>query len=358
MASISANGANGHHKFVLTVTETDTSTSNNTSTLYWEFAIEPITSGYDFYTIGGTIVVYIDGSEVANSYAQRDFDGSNRTVWASGTTTVTHNSDGTKKGMPFSFSYSQSSSASYTPGNASKSGTMDLTTIPRYANITQFDLSSTLEGIQYQWNADAACDAQRYSLNGGDWVDGQYPTTYINNLSPGTQYSVKIAVRRADSQLWSYSDTKYITTKPISTINSAPNINFGDTATISKTNNSGVSDRLKLEIVDPFILVATRENVGSSYTLELTDTEWDTLYNNLPDNGNQLTIRFVIDTLGAYNTYYSFLDRTLTLTGNHKTIRKNINNAWKRGKAWINKNGTWKRAVVWKNIEGSWKRGI
>lgn len=71
--------------------------------------------------------------------------GSGDKTIASGTSTVYHNSDGTKTGVPFSFymdigiSWSGSST-----GNASESGTMDLTTIPR---ATQPTLSASSTAI-------------------------------------------------------------------------------------------------------------------------------------------------------------------------------------------------------------------
>ena len=39
MASISANGSRGHHRFTLNVNETGTNTSNNTSTVSFSFQL-------------------------------------------------------------------------------------------------------------------------------------------------------------------------------------------------------------------------------------------------------------------------------------------------------------------------------
>ena len=46
--SISANGAKGHHKFTLKVTENSTNTSNNTSSVSWSLILSPVSSGYDW----------------------------------------------------------------------------------------------------------------------------------------------------------------------------------------------------------------------------------------------------------------------------------------------------------------------
>ena len=176
MASISANGAKGHHKFTLTVNETGTSTSGNTSTISWSFDISAIQNGWDFYKIGSTITITINGSTVYNEYAQRDFGGSGSKTWASGTTTVGHESDGSKN-LSFSFSYSQNSTSNYTPGNASANGSMWLTHIPRYANFTSHYIESYVENsVTVYWNADASCDYLQYSLNGGGLVTKSCPT--------------------------------------------------------------------------------------------------------------------------------------------------------------------------------------
>lgn len=230
-------------------------------------------------------------------------------------------------------------------------------TINRYANITQFDVSSTLEGIQVTWDADAYCDAMQYSLNGGGWVNGTHPTTYISGLSPETTNTIKITVRRMDSQLWTESATKTIDTKSIAKITSCSDFNFGDSTYISKTNNSGVSDQFRLELPDYGITVVKRTGVSNTFTLTLTDDEWDTIYKKLGNN-NSIRVRFVVDTLGDYGTYANWADRTLTLKGNQKTIREKISGSWKRGKVWLKVNNSWKRGVVWQNVNGTWKRSI
>ena len=136
MASITANGSKGHHKFTLNVTETSTSTANNTSSLSFNFIISPIQTSWNWEQWGANItyVITINGTQYTGSIP--NYDGYSSVTLKSGTQSVTHNTDGNKS-ISYSFSVTDTSGQTYTCGNASASGTMALTTIPRYANITK-----------------------------------------------------------------------------------------------------------------------------------------------------------------------------------------------------------------------------
>ena len=282
--------------------------------------------------------------------------GNNQTkTLASGTTRIYHNSDGTKS---FNYSFSQQFDINFNGwiGTKSGSGSATLDTIPRYANITQFDLSSGLESIIVDWGVDCFVDAIKYSLNEGDWIGtGGDPFT-ISGLAPNTTYGIRISVRRGDSQLWTDSDIKYITTKDIARITSAPDINFGDNTRITKTNPSGTSNQIRIETLNPTTTIVTRTQTSDDMTIVLTDEEWDAFYKKLGNN-NSMTIRYVVDTIGN-NTYYDYVDKILTLTGNQKSIKIKENNSWKRGKLWLKVGDIWKQAVIWLKVNGTWKRGI
>ena len=133
--SITANGSKGHHKFTLTVTETSTSKANNTSTISYSFEITPIKipSSIDNawkwynYTDPQRTVSYtftINGTTFSGTIP--NYDAMNAVTLKSGTQTVTHNTDGTKT-LSFSFVVTDTTTADYTSGNASKSGTLALT---------------------------------------------------------------------------------------------------------------------------------------------------------------------------------------------------------------------------------------
>lgn len=135
MASCSANGSNGHHKITLNLTQGSQSTANNTTTTNYSVVLSPVQNGYDWiynnsdpftctYTINGT----------TRTCTLRKYDGTSTVTLASGTQTVSHNSDGTKT-VNFSFSVT-SQSASYLIGSCSASGSLTLTTIPRASTFT------------------------------------------------------------------------------------------------------------------------------------------------------------------------------------------------------------------------------
>lgn len=135
--------ANGHHTLIFNINETGTNVGTNKSTVNWSIQLQA-DAGWGFSTIGSTLVAAVNGVQVYNQYAQRSCGAGQTVTWASGNTEITHNADGSKTAS-FSCSYSQSSSASYTPGNASLNGNIVLTTIPRATTCPNLsgDIEST-----------------------------------------------------------------------------------------------------------------------------------------------------------------------------------------------------------------------
>ena len=151
--------ANGHHTLIFNINETGTNVGTNKSTVNWSIQLQADAS-WGFSTIGSTIVAVIDGRQVYNQYAQRSCGAGQTVTWASGTTEITHNADGSKTAS-FSCSYSQSSSASYTPGNASLNSNIVLTTIPRATACP--NLSGDIEST-YNIALNPASDSFSHSL--------------------------------------------------------------------------------------------------------------------------------------------------------------------------------------------------
>lgn len=107
---------------------TSTNIANNTSTIAWSV------TGSGSYTYGyvtcGDIDVVVNGSTVYNSAQSDRVDVWSGTVVASGTTTISHNADGSK-----SFSASVNAAIFNYAQNCSGSGSWALDTIPRASNI-------------------------------------------------------------------------------------------------------------------------------------------------------------------------------------------------------------------------------
>lgn len=148
MATISANGSKGHHKFTLTVNEISTSAENNTSTVEFSFTISPIVKGYNWYGYSADSVRFqCNVGDTGYGGSITDYDGKSTVVLASGRQTVTHNEDGSGT-IPISFSVTDNTSVSYLPGSASASGSLTLTPIARVARIGAIEYSSQTELLE------------------------------------------------------------------------------------------------------------------------------------------------------------------------------------------------------------------
>ena len=134
MASISGRGAKAHHTYTLTLTETATSVSNNNSTVSFSF---DLTDDANWFWSGWnqsiSYSVSANGSVIASGYIPEHMTKSQNI--AKGTITVPHAADGTKS-IAYSFSVTDGANQYYTSGNASASGTMVLSTIPRATTPT------------------------------------------------------------------------------------------------------------------------------------------------------------------------------------------------------------------------------
>ncbi len=141
MASISANGSKGNHKFTLNVTQSATDIANNKSTLSFDFKISPVHDSWNWELWGQSIAYTITINGTKYSGYIPDYDGYNIVTLKTGTQTVAHNADGSKS-ISYSFSVTDNAGQRYTPGNASASGTFTLATIPRASTISSVDGST------------------------------------------------------------------------------------------------------------------------------------------------------------------------------------------------------------------------
>ena len=135
MASIQANGSKGHHKFILEVNQTSQNVANNTSSISFSFKLAPIQTTWNWEQWGAYIkyTVTINGTVYSGNIDS--YDGYATVTLKSGTQTVSHNADGSKS-ISYSFSVTDTSGVTYTSGNASASGTLALTTIPRASTVS------------------------------------------------------------------------------------------------------------------------------------------------------------------------------------------------------------------------------
>lgn len=140
----------------------------------------------------------------------------NGTLVASGDTSIQHDNNGSKY-----FTASIEAGIYTYAVNCSGSTGWWLDAIPR--NLDSIGISERGHGynyIQVNWSCSPARDWTQYSLNGGAWTDagdtvasdGKSGWFNIGGLTENTRYTVKVRLRRQDSQLWSESNTLTITT--------------------------------------------------------------------------------------------------------------------------------------------------
>ena len=274
MASCSGNGSRGRHQFTLNVWESYVSDgANNYSTVNWSLVLSPIQRGWDWNyssTIPVKYSVWVAGQNYTGNIMK--YDGSSTVTVASGSLNVTHNADGSKS-IDFSFSVWDNVSASYLPGSANGSGSMALTKIARY--LDSISISERGHGwnyIQVNWSCSPKRDWTQYSLNGGAWTDagdtvasdGKSGWFNIGNLKENTKYTIKVRLRRADSGLWSESNTITITTAS------------GHTSitqfTVSKVSGTATQLKFNWATSNTIDYLWYSTNNGSSWTgLDVTD---------------------------------------------------------------------------------------
>lgn len=165
MASISKTMQLGSYwKMTLNVSESSTSTANNTSALSYSLVLTS-TGGSAQYNGAGSYAININGSRVRSGTANLNVGTYGSVTLASGSTTVGHNNDGSKT-VSVSASYSSAASAYYLPSSGSTSGSLTLTKIPRASKIDTFT-GSTVDGtfnVTYTKSVSTYTDKLRISI--------------------------------------------------------------------------------------------------------------------------------------------------------------------------------------------------
>lgn len=224
--------------------------SANSSTVRVEVWFRRTNTGYTSY---GTINTGVQCD--SNVYWENGLSVSIQNNWVltnSHTYTVPHNSDGSKNCY-----IRATGNANFSLGSFDTSTTVTLDKIPRYATIKTFNVSDsdiTQTSALLSWSTDVNVDEAQYSLNGSSWTRFAQPESTngslsLSDLKPGTTYSIKIRVKRTDSQLWTESNTKSFTTIPIASIsNDSIDFNIGNDLVINFTNSDKNKSFLALQV--------------------------------------------------------------------------------------------------------------
>lgn len=242
-----SNGGNyaSYFSCKLSVWENSYDINSNSSNVGYRLELISGSSGrFSGLTASFTVCIDSQGSPQYNqgsgTYSSQSYNTA-QTI-CEGTFTVYHNTDGTKNiGCWASLDFQ---GHTYSPGDFSPSGYMDLTTIPRYTTVTNNVRNKTMNSISINWWTTDARDHTQYSLNGGAWQDA-YDTVAsdnksgyytISNLNTNTTYTVRTRCKRADSGLWSEASTLTITTYDIARISSLNDFEHGSNANVTITN--------------------------------------------------------------------------------------------------------------------------
>lgn len=320
MGTITGYGSKHSHEFKLTVNEKSTSIANNTSEISFSFTIYKASYSWSNWK-SITYNISINGTSYSGTIPSYSA-GSTLTI-RTGSQTVGHNSDGTKS-INYSFSVNDGSGQSYTCGNANASGSMNLSTIPRYTNVYHSLRSKTINTLAINWSTTNSIDWVQYSLNGGSWIDiygnpdNAYKNGYyvISGLTPNTNYTIKTRCRRKDSQLWSETGTFNVTTYDIAKLTSTPNINIGSAHNVTWTNPSGTSTSLKLCKTDNSVIIDYGTLTGTSKSITPTASK---IYSLTP-NSNTYKARYIITTTANGKSYTNSKDFTFTVTNSNPTF--------------------------------------
>lgn len=199
-------------KLNLSVWEKNYSASANTSDISWSLSVTS-ENAYNGYADQCPYVVrYNNSSGSVVSSGNKAFDNNTTTSLASGTiSNYKHNDDGSG-----SITLYAHYTTGVTPSSASTTNTITLTKINRYATISKFEIVDiTSKSFGVDWDTNVTCDSVQYSLNNGEWKNPSYSAgTYfrVDNLKGNTKYDVKIRIKKTDTQLWTVSETKSVTT--------------------------------------------------------------------------------------------------------------------------------------------------
>jgi len=224
------------------------------------------------------------------------------------TGSIPHNADGTKRIGIEAYLEKTTSYSSYDPGRCYLYGEVDLTTIPRYVNITSFTVSKRDEtSVLFNYGVDANIDYAWYSKDNGASWSNLPANNVISGLSANTSYNFKLRVRRTDSQLTTDSGTYTQSTYDYPYCTSSPNFTVGNALTLSFYNPLGRVIGITGIGADGSTIFSGSTG-GTSVTGFNDSGSVDNQYKSLPNDtsGNyqvQVTYGSVVRTRNSGNTY-------------------------------------------------------
>lgn len=335
MAQFSGNigistGQTDKYSLLLDVSEKSYSIENNTSQVEWRVGIRSNTAYHNHYGLSETYVVNINGTVVHNAIHTPTVN-SGATVWvASGTTTVSHNADGSKS-ISVSASFNNADRGTYLPTTGSCSGSLKLTTIPR-ATTPSIDKPSLECGNAIKISGTSASSNFSHKV----YVTWNRTKTQIGTIASGTttpSFSYTIPTDWEKNIPDSTSGIATFTLETISgstsvgskTVNATIKVRSGvvpsiGTVSISDTNSicAGIGQYVQSQSKLKFS-IATSGNQGS------TITSVSTKFNGQTYNGSTFTTQAIQNsgTLTYTITVTDSRGRTATKSGSINVVAYN-----------------------------------
>lgn len=311
MASGTINGGaySGGYDYYMTWSSTSRGSESNSSDVTLNWIMKKKVSGtyYNAYnTTGSTnITLNVNGStQTTNApFDMRYDDNGAERVLASYTVNVPHNSDGTKS-ITVSGSHATGLGGSGWGTVSISDTTINLDTIPRYANITSFSVSKRDEtSVLFNWSADSECDWAWYSTDGGNTWANLDNSNVVWGLSANTTYNFKLRVRRRDSQLTKDSDTVQQTTYDYPYITSSNDFNIGDNISLNIYNPLGRWYTLYFLGNDNSVICTSNRSTNGGASVQNTSQEIESQYASIPNsNVGNYRVRLVVSSIGRDTT--------------------------------------------------------
>ena len=335
MAQFSGNigistGQTDKYSLLLDVSEKSYSIENNTSVVEWRVGIRSNTAYHNHYGLSETYVVNINGTVVHNAVHTPTVN-SGATVWvASGTTTVSHNADGSKS-ISVSASFNNADRGTYLPTTGSCSGSLKLTTIPR-ATTPSIDKPSLDCGSAIKISGTSASSNFSHKV----YVTWSGTKTQIGTIASGTttpsfSYTIPTAWEKniPDSTsgiaTFTLETIRGSTSVGSKTVNATIKVRSGvvpsiGTVSISDTNSicAGIGQYVQIQSKLKFS-IATSGNQGS------TITSVSTKFNGQTYSGSAFTTQTIQNsgTLTYTITVTDSRGRTATKSGSVSVVAYN-----------------------------------
>lgn len=305
-------------KVVLNWTATQ-SIANNTSTISWNLKASTASSGYVVISelrvkIAGTEVYYRSHSEHTNGY--------NGTQLASGTTTISHNNDGTK-----SVEMSVEAGIYNWAINKSGSSTFSLDTIPRASSISSAGAVTLGNACSVAWTPLATSFYYKLKFSIGSWSN---TTSAIH-----------------PNQTSSYTYTGY--TIPLEAANQVPNSTTGTmTVTLYSYSNSACSTQIGSASSKTFTIT-----IPSSVkpTISSVTATIDNSANSVVNSWGLAVVGYTkVKVEAAASGSYSSTISSFTISGGYSTTRSGTSLSYTGGK--ITSSGSKTFSVTCKDSRG------